>query len=173
MSLIDDYVVPIYGLKEGRHEYEFEADAQFFEYFENADIAGGELSIRLTLDKKVQFLQLEFHISGAIRTTCDRCLDEFDFPVEIDEELYVRFGEESGEISDNVVIIPKEESRLNIAQYIYEFTALTLPVKKMHPMDANGNSECNVEMIRKLNEHISNRKGDSDPRWDALKNLMK
>ena len=72
-----------------------------------------------------------------------------------------------------LIVIPREESRLNIAQYIYEFTALTLPVKKMHPMDANGNSGCNVEMIRKLNEHISNRKGDSDPRWDALKNLMK
>ncbi len=173
MSWKDDYVIPIHGLKEGKHEYVFEANAQFFEYFENPDITGGDIRISLVIDKKVQFMQLLFHIRGTLRTTCDRCLEEFDFPVDIEEELFVRFGEEAGDISDEVIIIPREESRLDIGQYIYEFSALALPVKKVHPVDDEGRSGCNREMIERINEHLSDRKPDNDPRWDALKNLMK
>jgi uncharacterized protein len=170
---MDNYVIPIYGLKEGMHEYNFEVDAEFFESFENADISGGDLKVMVNLDKKSQFMKLDFHIRGTLRTTCDRCLDEFDFPLDIREKLFVRFGDESVEISDNVIVISREESRLSIAQYIYEFSALALPVKRMHPVDANGQSGCNSEMIRKLNEHLSSHKGETDPRWDALKKFMK
>jgi len=173
VSLMDHYALPIHGLKEGKHEYEFEADAQFFEYFENADITGGDLKITLILDKKSQFMQLDFHINGYIRTICDRCLDDFDYPVNIHEQLFVRFGEDAGEISDNVIVIPREESRLNVAQFIYEYSALALPVGKTHPDTAKGQPGCNPEMIEKLNEHIRHPEEGTDPRWDALKNLNK
>ena len=170
---MDVYEIPIYGLKEGKHVYDFEAGAQFFENFENPDITGGDLKIMLVLDKKVQFLKLDFSIQGILRTICDRCLDELIFPVSINEELFVHFGEDMQEISDKVIVIPREESRLNISQYIYEFSALALPVRKTHPVDSNGNPGCNREMIDRINEHLSSRKNDTDPRWDALKNLMK
>ncbi|MBE0655145.1 MAG: DUF177 domain-containing protein [Bacteroidales bacterium] len=175
MSLLDDYLIPFYGLKEGIYDYQFSAGDDFFELFENPDIHGGNLTVLLTLYRKNQFLELTFRITGYLNITCDRCLDDFNHPVDVENLLIVRFGEDNEEISDTVLIISRDETRLNIAQYIYEFAALALPVQKIHPEDENGNSECNPEMINRLNNLYPGDKGKNDsitdPRWDILKDL--
>ena len=174
MSLIDDYLIPFHGLKEGIYDYEFEAGDDFFEFFDNPDVHGGELKILLRLHRKSQFLELKFKISGKLNVTCDRCLENFDHAIDSENVLYVRFGEKPEEISDTVVIIPHEETRINIAQYIYEFSLLALPVQKIHPLDERGVSGCNPEMMKRLSRHmfgVNKNKIESDPRWDALKNF--
>ena len=168
---MDDYTIPFYGLKEGVHAYNFEIDNWFFEFFDNPDLPGGKLKVLLSLFRKPSFLELEFSFKGQLSLICDRCLDEYDYPIEFDQKLFVRFGEEDEEQSNDVVVIPKEETRLNIAQYIYEFSALSIPVKKVHPDDENGNGTCNQEMIKKLEQHQRDSEEYTDPRWEALKNL--
>jgi uncharacterized metal-binding protein YceD (DUF177 family) len=180
VSLIDDYVIPYHGLKEGLHEYDFEAKSGFFEFFDNPDIQAGNLEVKLKLIKTSQFMELKFKISGFLRMFCDRCLEEFDQKVDTEAELIVRFGDEFEEISDKLIVVPREEGRINIAQYIYEYAALSLPVQNIHPDDENGNSTCNKEMLKKLeelsvsgtgqNEDIDNY-DNIDPRWELLKKL--
>ncbi len=175
MKVTDEYEIPISGLKDGIHDYGFEIKTVFFEYFDNPDLPGGNLNLKLSLQKRPQFLELDFHLTGVLNLVCDRCLDVFDFDVEINEKLFVRFGEDFEELDDNIIVIPREESRLNIAQYIYEFAALSIPFKKVHPDKPKGKPGCNPEMIKKLNEfNIAEKKlinNDTDPRWDKLKNL--
>lgn len=172
MSLIDDYLIPFYGLKEGKYDYEFEADNKFFELFENPDIHGGNLKINLQLYRKANFLELKFSIAGTLNVTCDRCLEDFDHEIDSKNELYIRFGDDFEEISDTIIVIPREETRINIGQYIYEFSVLALPLQKIHPEDENENPGCNREMLEKLNK-MSPLADDqeTDPRWDTLKNL--
>jgi uncharacterized protein len=170
---MDEFEVPFSGLKEGIYKYEYRIGPEFFKYFDNEDIPGGELNLDLTLTKGKQVMEFDFNISGNLNLICDRCLVIFDSFTEINEVLYIRFGDKYEELDDNIVIIPREESRINIAQFVYEFIALSIPYKKIHPELPDGKSGCDPEMIRKLNELKvkENFKNEIDPRWDKLKNL--
>jgi uncharacterized metal-binding protein YceD (DUF177 family) len=178
---MDNYVIPFHGLKEGLHEYKFEAKTPFFEFFDNPDVPDGDLDIELSLIRKSQFLELNFIIKGTLQVVCDRCLDEYDQEINTTNVFFIRFGDDFEEISDDVIIIPRDETRINIAQYIYEFAVLALPVRKIHPNKENGESGCDEDMIKKLNEHSGNdsslideEAGDTiniDPRWEMLKKL--
>ena len=174
MKVKDEYEIPFYGLKEGIHSYDFEISSGFFENFGNPDLRGGNLKLNLTLHKSPQFLEFDFFITGTLKLTCDRCLEYFDFKIEVTEKLFVRFGDHFDELDDNVILIPRAESRINIAQYIYEFAALSIPYKKVHPHDGKGVSGCNPEMNRKLNEYKVEENKDikTDPRWDKLRSLI-
>ena len=175
VKVLDEYEIPIHGLKEGIHRYEFILDSPFFEYFNNPDLPGGKLNAEVSLQKRPQFLEFEFNISGTLSLFCDRCLEIFDYELVVDEKLFVRFGNTFEELDDNIIIIPWEESRFNIAQYLYEFAVLNVPYKKIHPETADGISGCNPEMIKRLNElkaeDIKQENTRNDPRWDILKNL--
>ena len=175
MKVLDEYDIPIHGLKEGIQTFWFEIKTDFFEHFENPDLPGGNLNLNLTLHKRSQFLELDFNIKGSLNLICDRCLEVFDNKVEIENKLLVRFGNKFEELDDNIIVIPKEYSRFNIAQYIYEFAVLSVPYKKVHPDDEKGDSGCNPEMIKILNElRVEEKKitnDNIDPRWDKLKNL--
>ena len=62
--------------------------------------------------------------------------------------------------------------KLDLKQHFYEFIYLALPIKRVHPDDKSGNSTCDPDMLKKLNEHIVEEEPDNDPRWDELKKLM-
>jgi uncharacterized metal-binding protein YceD (DUF177 family) len=172
VSLIDDYLIPFHGLKEGLHEYDFEAGNDFFEFFENPDLKGGDLKIGVELNRGAQFLDFRFKIKGTLIVSCDRCLDEYEHPVNTENELIVRFSDDFEEISDTVITIPREETRFNVAKYIYEFAVLALPVQKVHPTRDDGSTACNTDMIKRLENHLPrDNEQETDPRWDALKNL--
>jgi len=172
VKVIDEFDIPIHGLKEGIHDFRFEAGSGFFEYFSNADLPGGDLKVDLSLNKKTQFLELDFHIKGTLNLICDRCLEDFPYEVNIQEKLFVRFGDAYEELDDKIIIIPRGDSRFNLAQYIYEFAVLNIPYKKVHPEKGNNESGCDPEMIKRLNDLSADEKNDTyDPRWDKLKNL--
>jgi uncharacterized metal-binding protein YceD (DUF177 family) len=172
---MDEFDIPIHGLKEGEYSYVFKIDTGFFEYFNNPDLIGGDLNLDLALVKKPQFFEFTFNFKGFVKVICDRCLEEFDFEIKLTEKLFVRYGSTYEELDDNIIIIPREESRFNIAQYIYEFTYLSIPYKKIHPDTKTGETGCNPEMIKKLHElrvkEDKQLKDNFDPRWDKLKNL--
>jgi uncharacterized protein len=97
---MEEYDVPIYGMKEGVYEYGFTTGTGFFEYFGNPDITTGSLDIQLKVIRRSQFLEFHFELLGTLRVVCDRCLEEFDYPVETSELLYLRFGEDYEEVDD-------------------------------------------------------------------------
>lgn len=175
VKVMDEYDIPIYGIKEGIHSYEYKISAGFFEFFENPDLPGGALDLKITLKKSSQILEFDFQFSGTLTLICDRCLEFFDYEVEFEEKLFVRFGDDYEELDDNIIVIPREESRINLAQYIYEFAALSIPYKKVHPDTEEGKSGCNPEMLKILDqlkvEDINQKNDTTDPRWDKLKNL--
>ncbi len=61
------------------------------------------------------------------------CLDDMNLDVDTQSRLIVKFGKEYSEESDEIVIIPEEEGEINIAWFLYEFIALTIPIKHVHP----------------------------------------
>lgn len=167
------YIIQFAGLKEGRHEFEFDVDDLFFEQFESSEIKKGKLSVTVILDKNRQVFEMGFFIKGTVQCICDRCLDELDLPLQYQGKLFFKFGEESYELTDEIIILSSSEYKVDISQYIYEFIHLALPYRKIHP-DINGKSGCNSGMIQKLDSLTNNetREKKYNPSWDKLNEII-
>lgn len=165
------FIIPFKGLKVGRHNFVFDIDNTFFDDYEQSEITKGKVHVEVDLEKKTTMLELYFSLDGAVMVTCDRCLDEFEMPITYDASLFVKFGDVPEEQTDEIIVLSHNEFELDIAQYIYEFVHLSLPYKRVHPDDAEGNSTCNKEMLKKLKEYTVQEDKDDSP-WNDLKNLM-
>lgn len=183
MKKLRDYEIGIAKLSNKKHEYEFEMDDSFFDLFGGDIILGGKLLAKVELEKTETLLTLDFAINGHVRLTCDRSLDEFDEPVSIQETLRMKFGAEEKELDDDLWEIPLDTQTINIAQHLYDYIGLSLPMKKLHPRFRNDEDEEEAEEAILIyssrhatdNESEDDDSGDDDddvdPRWDALKNL--
>jgi uncharacterized protein len=167
------FAIPVSGLKEGRHVYDFEINKEFFDKFEESEVKEGDLIAIVEAEKRSSHIDLNIKISGKVRICCDRCLGMYHQPVECENRLLVSFGKIRDDSDPDILIIPEDEHELELNQYIYESIHLSLPIQRVHPEDKNGESTCDPEMVRKLNEHIvivEDHK--TDPRWEELKKLL-
>ena len=166
-------------------EYQYQLDNQFFAELDAPDVQKGQVNVTLRVRKTSGIFQLDFHTDGKVIVICDRCLDEMEQLVETDDCLKVKLGAEFSD-EDDMVIVPEEEGYINVAWFIYEFIALSIPMKHVH---APGT--CNKEMLSKLSKHLrvsgdedddsqdwdetdssTNESQEIDPRWSELKKIL-
>ncbi|MEO7905977.1 MAG: DUF177 domain-containing protein [Saprospiraceae bacterium] len=172
MDRLEKYSIPFAGLAKGNHPFEFEIDDQFFESFENSVIQKASVHVDIDFDKAETVLTLNFRMKGHITQTCDRCLEEFNIPVDTSEVLLVRFGIPGVGETDDIIAIPHGEYQLNVAQHIYDYLSLMVPMRVVHPDDENGNPGCDPEFLSHLKLDSDNKEDQpGDPRWEILKKL--
>jgi len=169
LSALKIYIIQFGGLSIGNHNFEFYVDEKFFENFEYSEIKKGKVNVDILLEKHETMLILNFSIKGNVNIICDRCSDSFDIPISTNQQLIVKFGDKDFEETDEILIIPFSEHKIDLSQLIYEYINLSLPIKRVHPDDKQGNSTCNPEII-KIIESVSKNES-TDHRWDALKKL--
>jgi uncharacterized protein len=168
MNLLRDYDIDISKLNLGQHDFHFQIEDKFFELFDYSLIDHGSLSVELVLDIKTSFMALTFSIKGYIKLICDRSLDSFDFDLETENEIVLKYGEEAQELSDEVEMVPFNSQFINIARYVYEFVSVAIPLKKLHPRYADEPVE---DQIIFSSQEDDIEKSDIDPRWSELKKL--
>jgi len=166
-----DLVVRFGGLREGIYNYSFKIDKKFFNSFDVDYINEATIDIDLEVDKRTTFMVFSFNLEGEILTDCDRCNDELKLEIVSERKIYIKFAEDFGEESDEVLLIPQSEVEFDISQLLYEFITLEIPIKKTHEIE-----DCNQEVIKKLSElrpdkATVKKETSIDPRWNALKNL--
>ncbi len=166
------FAIPISGLKEGLHNYDFEINNEFFDQFEDSEVKEGVLSASVAADKRSSHIDIAIRIRGNVTIACDRCLGIFSHPVSCENRLLVKFAKTSDDADPDIITIPSDEHELDLKQYFYEYILLALPIQKVHPADKNGRSTCDPEMLKKLDEHIIEKETGPDPRWDELKKLI-
>ena len=164
-------------------EYQYQLDNQFFLDLDAPEVQKGRVDVTLKVRKTSGIYQLDFHTEGMVVVVCDRCLDEMEQPIESDDRLRVKLGLEFSE-DDDMVVVPEEEGYINVAWFIYEFIALSIPMKHVH---APG--KCNKDMVNKLSKHLrvsaddeedefdsivdtDDRPQEIDPRWNELKKIL-
>ena len=168
-AFLNRFAIPFVGLKEGKHNFDYEITDLFFDSFEMSEIKKGMLSAAVNLEKQPNILILRFEINGKVSIECDVCLDEIILPLNTSAILYVKLGLEYKEETDEIIIIPAGSNEINVAQYIYEYIRLALPIKRVHPLDSEGESTCNPDMIKRLKELTP--KNSENATWDALKDI--
>ncbi len=169
-GILDKYTIDVKGLSDGEHTFNFPVEDRFFSIFPNEDTNEGTLEVIITLNKEVNTMVMGFNITGNVKVKCDRCLEYIDLPIETEETLFFRFGEEYIETDTDTICIPFTRDVVNVAQYIYDFIMLAIPLKRVHP-DKNGESTCNRDMLNCINNIEQNN--HIDPRWDKLNHLLK
>jgi len=166
------YSIPVSGQREGHNSFNFEINNKFFDLFKESEIKEGILSVIIEAEKHASHIDLEIIIKGSVRVSCDRCLGMFDYPEECENRLVIRFGEEKEEEEADVITLPRDKNEFDMAQYIYDLINLSLPIKRIHPDDSNGNSTCDPVMLGMLKEHLIDEEIKEDPRWADLKKFM-
>lgn len=180
MKLWKSFDIEIFNLSNSKHEFRFNLDDSFFEMFPHGLLTKGKANAEIILDKSETFINAYFKIEGAVELICDRSLENFDNPFEVDEHIIFKFGEEEKELSDDIIIISKNAQRINVAQYIYEFIGLTVPMKKIHPKYKDEDDD-DLDVEGKLvytsgpdtadDEPDKDNDAPVDPRWEILKRL--
>jgi uncharacterized metal-binding protein YceD (DUF177 family) len=172
VGYLKKYRIKFRELEIGIHHFSFEIEDRFFAQFEKSEIQEGVLEANVELIKEERLITLNVAIKGEVKVVCDRCLEYFMYPIHFDGTLYVKPEEEVYEDSDEVIKIAPDDSQVNISQYLYESIHLSLPLKRVHPDDENGNSTCNKEMLDLLKQHQKDESEEHiDPRWEKLKNI--
>jgi uncharacterized protein len=168
------YNIEFKGLKEGLHEFDFNVDSKFFEHFEGSLVDKSKVRIDVWLEKRSSFIKIHLKLNGWVELVCDRCLEIYKQEITNEAEFFVKFGEDTFDNGEDVIWVLPEDHAINLAQPIYEFVSLAIPLRHIHPKNENGKRKCNPEMLKKLKKfkHTDSEESEStDPRWDALKNL--
>lgn len=175
MKMLNTFSIPFKGLKEGIHFFDYVLDDKFFGSFEYGEIKKGSVNVHVELNKHSMHLELTFRLKGTVHTECDRCLELVELSIECENKLFVKFGEEHCEDDAEVIVLMHSEGEINIAQFLYEFAHLSLPIQRIHPENEKGESTCNSEMLEILDKHKMdiNQEDVIDPRWNDLRDFFK
>lgn len=190
MGKFTEFKLPLKGMSPGIHEVDYHLDKQFFVNMESQDVHDADLNVKLIVDHKGDFYNLDFHIVGEVTLLCDRCLDDLQFPIDATYKIAVQFGDDYNDENDDLLVIPSTDNTLNVAYMIYDTVVLQIPIKHVHPL-----GKCNRAMSAILKKHrvrsaddedaeleeqlieemdqvdAGNDDAPTDPRWDELKKL--
>lgn len=169
MKDLKEFDIAFVGLKLGKHKFEYQIDDAFFDFFQYDEFQNSNFNVEIEFNKKTTLFELSFKFTGKTTLICDLSSEPFEIDLTGDLDLIVRFGETYDNDNEELLIIPFGEHSLNIAQYIYEMVALSVPIKRVHPGVEDGSLES--EVLNKLQEY-KEVKERIDPRWEKLKELQ-
>lgn len=181
MNELKKYDISIFGLEDKAHEYEFESGDAFFEAMEQELIQHGQFKTHLKLEKSSTMIRLDFHLVGEVELLCDRTLEPFREPIDVQNRMFLKFADHNEELTDEIELIAWNTQVINVARYIFDFIGLALPVRKLHPRFRNEEEEDDDSGEEgRLIYSSGGAAGEDDeqapeppidPRWEALRKL--
>jgi uncharacterized metal-binding protein YceD (DUF177 family) len=174
MNYRREFEIAFVGLKPGIHEYEYEITDRFFEEFQQQDFFNCKATVRLTLDKKTGFMLLKFEMGGSLEVICDRCSNNLPLELWDDFNITVKMVDEpelmnNQEEDPDVYYISNGESHIDVANWIYEFINLSIPMQRTCTFEKMDGPHCNPaarEMLNKLSNGDKEQK--TNPIWKGL-----
>jgi len=187
VKFLRTFDIEVIKFLEGKYEIEFEIGKEFFQHFEDNELLDeGILTVRVLMEKGANLIEMNFLITGEVKLTCDRSLEEYFEHLEITEKILFKYGEVEEEVNEEVYIITRDTSKINVAQFIYEFILLGLPAKKIHPdhrtefdeedFEAEGtyayiDGDYDNDSDEDSSADQDQKEEIADPRWELLKKL--
>nr|WP_322623789.1 DUF177 domain-containing protein [uncultured Flavobacterium sp.] len=176
MKANKEFLIPFVGLKQGKHQFEFDIDKTFFDGFDFDEYNDAKVKVDLVFDKKSTMMELSFKHKGTVNVPCDLTNEDFDLPIKGKLNLIVKFGDAFNNDNEEILILPHGEYQVDVSQYIYEMIVLSVPNKRIHPGVKDGSVGAGIldkleELAPKEQQEIKEEE-NTDPRWDSLKKLL-
>lgn len=137
-------------LGQGEHWFDFDINNDFFEAFESS-LTAEDLKLRLSFTKGSNTFTLLFMLEGKVNVDCDRCLTPVSLPIKSTNMLMVKITENLLEDQDDIIYMLPSEYKMNIAQPLYDFILLSLPIKKTCDMVGRA---CDTAITGKITQVI-------------------
>jgi len=163
------YSIPIHSLKEGVHELTYSIEQRFIEENKIEGVLDANLELVAVYTKQTHLHSMVFTISGELQVECDRCLDAYELPIQISQDVLIRVAESNDRFEENeeVLTVNAQENEINFTHLVYEAIMLAIPIKKVHP-----EGYCNEDMLQYISQEEIDNNEDSDSTWDSLKNIF-
>lgn len=163
MSKFAAYNIDLKALGQGKHSYTYTLDDVYFAKIDSAEVQRGEVMAEVDVVVSAAGYDVRFKVEGHVIIACDRCLDDMQQAIKADDRLRIRLGDELADDGE-VMVLPERDPVLNVAWFLYELIALSIPIKHVH---APG--ECNKTMAAKLRNHIAvSLQEEEDEEEDSL-----
>ena len=167
-----EIVIPLHGLTRGGQEFEFSLGDDFLERFSRDLIQGLDARADLVAEQKGGWIEINCKVAGEAKVECDRCLEELQMPIAIDQRLTIRFDAEPGDVvneDDNIIILREGTSEVDLAQTIYDLICVSLPMQKVHP-----EGQCSQAVLSRLSDEADAKKdAPANTPFSGLKDLLK
>lgn len=172
MKHLREFDIAFVGLTPGVHTFQYQITDSFFENYGQQDFSNCNATVKLQFDKKSNFFLLKFEVGGTATVICDRCGQPFELQLWDDFNQVVKLVENpeemNGDEDPDVTYIQRTESHLNVADFVYEFINLSLPMQRIHPDDASGKSGCDPKVLDMLNKMKEQGEDKTNPIWKGL-----
>lgn len=165
------------GLKLGEHILDYQLNSAFLKEYGvmPEDITDIEANVTLKFDKHESFFELHFDIDGFVITPCDRCGDDFKLMLWDEFDLIIKLNDaeatEEEEEDADVVFVPRSETVLDLSKWLYEFLILSIPLQRVHPNKANGQSGCNEDVLKLLGQYTEHPEEKKNDIWKGLESI--
>ena len=143
VNTLKEYRIPYLGLKSGSYRYEFHLTDAFFDEFEFSEIHGSDLQLQVELEKQ----------------------STLPLTISTEQRLLVKFGSETSESDDDVLVLGPNEHEIDLSKYFFEYAHLALPARKVHAVE----SDCNQDAVKRLEQYKVDQ--TTNTQWADLKNL--
>jgi uncharacterized metal-binding protein YceD (DUF177 family) len=115
-------------LGQDEHWFDFDINNEFFEAFESS-LTAEDLKLKLSFTKGSNTFKLLFLLEGKVNLDCDRCLSPISLPINSSNLLMVKITENLLEDQDDIIYMLPSEYKINIAQPLFDFILISLPIK--------------------------------------------
>ncbi len=173
------FEIAFVGLKQGIHEFNYVVDDKFFVEKGKPDFTNCQANIKLLFDKKSSFMLLKFEIGGKADINCDRCGNPLAMDIWDEFNMLVKLVENPEEMNaqeedPDVYYISRNESHLDVGNWIYEFVLLSFPLQKMCSDEEMGGLQCNKEVLEKLKTmEVKEELTNATQIWKGLEQFKK
>jgi uncharacterized metal-binding protein YceD (DUF177 family) len=171
MKRSNEFLIPFIGLKIGKHEFDYHIERSFFDEYGFDEFDECNIQASVLLDKKGTFLELKFKHKGTVTVPCDVTGAMFELPIKGSMRLVVQFGDTFNNDHDEILILPQGEYQVDVAQYVYEMIALSIPLKRVSP-EGKEQQKLASKTEKPKKEKKEDKNTETDPRWDTLKQLL-
>ncbi len=168
--------VNIEGLPMGISKFRYNIDDEFFQRLSFSSINRAHVTVNVIFDKAPDTYSIEIELKGEVEVPCDRCTELFFHPVEGFHRIVVKPSDKIKEIvrDEGLMLIPRGTTVINIAQDIYDYIVLSLPLQVKHP-----EGQCDPEMEKFISrfsvkdiEKEEEQHSSNDSPWSVLDDLL-
>jgi uncharacterized metal-binding protein YceD (DUF177 family) len=94
-------------------------------------------------------------------------LEDFQFPIDAQNRLVFKFGETFKEVSEELIVLSSGTATINLFQYIYEFIAVQVPFKKLHPKFETNDSDEDVLVYGEVHDYFDEEEEEASDAIDS------
>lgn len=164
MSIMETFKIDLLSSQLEGKAFQYEINDDFFAQIDGL-IQRGNVQTDVKCLSAGAVYRFQIHSVGTIIVPCDRCLSDLELRIETTDILSVKLGDEYADDGD-CVIVSEAEGYLDLARYIYEFIALSMPIACCHEP-----GKCDDAMMQKLSRHQSTRsRGEDEEDADSENN---